>query len=444
MTASGTAAPAPSPGLGTAFARVWTASVLSNLGDGVLVAALPLLAASLTRDPVAFAAVSVAGTLPWLVLSLPAGVVVDRFERRRIMVATNAWRALLLGVLGVTVLLDRAGIPALVVIAFGLGVGEVLFDNAAQTLLPSIVPPAQLERANGRLYAGEIVTNQFVGPPLGGLLFGLSAGLPILFDAGALVVAAGLLAGIGGATAARAAVTSSVAVPASDAVAGPGGVNGPARARFVDDLREGVAWLRGNRLVRTLALLLAVLNGTAAMGTATFALYAVGEGSVLGLGPLGFSVLLTAGSIGSLVGSAAADRLVRRFGRTRLLWAELAVSVATPLAYATARGPVPVVVAAVVGGAGGIVWNVITVSLRQRLIPDRLLGRVNSAYRFLGWGAMPIGALVGGAVARGWGLRAPWFLAAAVTALALVPAVRVLRTDLVEAAAGGGQGQRGA
>jgi MFS family permease len=425
--------------LGPVFARVWTASVLSNLGDGVLVAALPLLAATLTRDPVAFAAVSVAGTLPWLVLSLPAGVLIDRLDRRRIMIATNAWRALLLAGLGTAVVLDRAGVVALAVIAFGLGIGEVLFDNAAQTLLPSIVGPAQLERANGRLYAGEIVMNQFAGPPLGGLLFGLSAGLPILFDAGALVVAAGLLLAIGGASAARAAVTP----PApSDVADGPsfeaGGPTAAAPAGgFVAELREGIAWLRAHRLVRTLAMLLAVLNGTASMGMATFALYAVGEGSILGLGPLGFSLLLTAGSIGSLVGSAVADRLTLRFGRTRLLRVELGISVVAPLAYATASGPVPVILAAIVGSAGGIVWNVITVSLRQRLIPDRLLGRVNSAYRFLGWGAMPLGALIGGLVARTFGLRAPWYLAAAVTALALVPAARVLRTDLVDPATAG-------
>jgi len=413
--------------LGAAFSRVWAASVLSNLGDGVLVAALPLVAATLTRDPVAFAAVSVAGTLPWLVLSLPAGVIIDRFERRRIMVATNAWRALLLAALGTAVVLDRAGIVTLAVLAFGLGVGEVLFDNAAQTILPSIVEPAALERANGRLYAGEIVMNQFTGPPLGGLLFGLSAGLPILFDAGALMVAAGLLVGIGGSSAARAAT-----LPAR-----PDDALVLERDGFLTELREGIAWLRGNRLVRTFAILLAVLNGTASMGMATFALYAVGEGSILGLGPFGFSLLLTAGSVGSLLGTVTADRLILRFGRTRLLWAELGLSVATALAYALAQGPALVVAAAILGSAGGLVWNVITVSLRQRIIPDRLLGRVNSAYRFLGWGAMPVGGLIGGVVARVYGLRAPRFLAAAITALALVPASRVLRTELVESAVRG-------
>ena len=408
--------------LGPRFVRLLVAGGLSNLGDGVRSAALPLIAAGLTRDPLAFSTVAIAGTLPWLVLSLPAGVIVDRVERRRLMVGANAVRALLLAGLGLALFADRGSVALLALVALGLGTCEVLFDNAAQTLLPSLVDPAALERANGRLSSAEIVTNQFAGPPLGGALFALAVALPVLVDAGLLAAAAMLVAGL---------PRGSARAPGTAPMPGHGA--GDARG-FLSDLREGVTWLARHRLLRTLAVLLAVLNGTGAMGMAVFALYATGEGSVLGLGPLGFSLLMTAGSAGALLASLVADRLVERVGRARSLWASLMGFVLAPLGFAVADGVVLVVVASILTAGMGVVWNVITVSLRQAVIPDRLLGRVNSAYRFLGWGAMPIGAAVGGAVARVGGLRAPWWLAAGLTAAALPFAARVVRGDVIDAA----------
>lgn len=410
--------------LGPRFARLLVAGGLSNLGDGVRSAALPLVAAGLTRDPLAFSTVAIAGTLPWLVLSLPAGVIVDRVERRRLMVGANVVRALLLAGLGLALVADRGSVALLALVALGLGSCEVLFDNAAQTLLPSLVDPAALERANGRLSSAEIVTNQFAGPPLGGALFAFAVALPVLVDAGLLAAAAVLVAGL---------PRGSVPAP-PPASAGGSDAAAPVTRGFVADLREGVAWLARHRLLRTLALLLAVLNGTGAMGMAVFALYATGEGSILGLGPLGFSLLMTAGSAGALAASLVADRLVECMGRARALWASLVAFVVAPLGFAIAGGVALVVVASILTAGMGVVWNVITVSLRQTVIPDRLLGRVNSAYRFLGWGAMPIGAAIGGAVARVGGLRAPWWLAAALTAAALPFAAGVVRGDVIEAA----------
>jgi MFS family permease len=412
------------PRLGPGFGRLVAASALANLGDGVRGVALPLIAAGLTRDPLAFSAVAVAGSLPWLVVSLPAGVVVDRLERRRLMVGANVVRAVLLALLALSLVAERASVPLLVVVALGLGTAEVLFDNAAQTLLPSIVEPRALERANGRLSAVEIGTNLFAGPPLGGALLAVALALPVVVDAGLLAGSAILVAGL-----------PRGAPPTGPATGTPG-----AGRRFVVELREGVGWLARHRLLRTLALLLAVLNGTASMGMATFALYATGAGSVLGLGPVGFSLVLTAGSVGAFAASGLADRSTIAFGRARSLWATLAVFVAAPLAFALARGVTAVVVASIATAAASVVWNVITVSLRQTIIPDRLLGRVNSAYRFLGWGAMPVGAAIGGVVARVGGLRAPWFLAAALTALTLPFAARVLREDVIRAARDGGRG----
>jgi MFS family permease len=407
-----------------AFRRLLAASALSNLGDGVRAAGLPLLAASLTRDPVAFSAVAVAGSLPWLLLSLPAGVLVDRIDRRRLMVGANVWRGGVLALLGTVVATGRANVIALVVAALALGAGEVVFDNAAQTLLPSIVAREGLERANGRLFAVELTTNQFVGPPLGGALFALGAALPLLLDAGALLLAALLLAGLLSLTSSD--TGGNAAAPATDAPL--------EREPFLVALRGGLRWLREHRLLRTLALLLAVMNGTASMALATFALFAVGEGSVLGLGAVGFSLLLTAGSIGALVATFVADRMVLTLGRGPVLWITLVGAVAVPLAIGTASSVATVAAASVAFGFTGVVWNVVTVSLRQTIIPTHLLGRVNSVYRFLGWGAMPVGAAIGGLVAGGFGLRAPWLLAAAVSLIALVPALPVVRTSIIEAA----------
>ena len=405
--------------MSSAFRRLLAASALSNLGDGVRAAGLPLLAASLTRDPIAFSAVAVAGSLPWLLLSLPAGVLIDRVDRRRLMVGANLWRGIVLALLGTVVVTGRANVPALVIAAFALGAGEVVFDNAAQTLLPSIVAREGLERANGRLFAVELTTNQFVGPPLGGALFALGAALPLLLDAGAMLLAALLLAGL---LAARA---------GPDAPAAP-----TEREPFLVALRGGLRWLREHRLLRTLALLLAVMNGTASMALATYALYAVGEGSILGLGAIGFSLLLTAGSAGSLIATLVADRMVLAYGRGPVLWTTLIAAVAVPVAIGLTSSVAVVAIAFVTFGFTGVVWNVVTVSLRQTIIPTQLLGRVNSVYRFLGWGAMPVGAAIGGLVAGGFGLRAPWLLAAAVCLIALVPAVPVVRSSVIEAARG--------
>lgn len=414
-----------------AFRRALAASAAANLGDGVRGAALPLVAVTLTRDPLAFSAVAVAGSLPWLLLSLPVGVLLDRVERVRAMAVAAAARAGAVAVLGTAVATGRAGVPLLVAVALVLGAGEVVFDNAAQTLVPALVPRDGLERANGRLYAAEITANQFVGPPLGGLLFAVAAALPLFVDATLLAVAALLLVGL--AAVVRAGVTAEGGAPVA------GRSDAAAREPFRVALVEGLRWLRRHRLLRTLALLLAVMNGASGLAMATFGLFAVGAGSVLGLGPVGFSVLLTAGAAGSLLGSLVAARVVARLGRVRVLWGTLLGSVAVPLVVATARGPIPVAAAIAVLGLVGVAWNVVTVSLRQAAIPDALLGRVNSVYRFLGWGAIPVGGAIGGVVADLGGLQAPWLVGAAVTAVALVPAARVLRGNVVEAALAAGR-----
>jgi MFS family permease len=434
--------------LGRNYLKLWTASAVSNLGDGIDGVALPLLAEALTRDPLLFAGVAMANRLPWLLFSLHAGAIADRVDRRKLMYVSNAIRFVLMAALGVAILLDAASIWWLYVVALGLGTFEVLFDNAAQSIMPSVVPRDQLEKANGRLFAGEIVTNQFLGPTLGGILFGVAAALPILIDAGTFAISAGLIFAMTGTytrdqrRARRLSAEAEALAPAEGDLAPTDASVGsptarptpPARPRMRTEIREGLTWLWRHRLLRTMAILLAAMNGTTMMGYAILALYVVGEGSILQLSPVWFGVLFTAGAAGSFLASLTAERIVPAIGRGRVLWSTLLAMVLVPLTIGLTSNVWVFATMQVLFGFTAVLWNVITVSLRQRIIPDELLGRVNSVYRFLGWGAMPIGALLGGAIAEAFGLRAPWFAAAAIMLVALVPAIGVISAESLERA----------
>jgi MFS family permease len=406
----------PEHRLGAGFARLWTASVVSNTGDGVSAVALPLLAETLTRQPLLFAGVTVANRLPWLLFSLQAGAIADRVDRRRLKAGVNALRAVLVAGLATAVMVDLDSIWLLYAVGFGLGVAETVFDNASQAILPAIVTREHLERANGRLMAGEIVTNQFLGPPLGGFLFGITAAVPILFDAGTFAVSAVLIASLGGVLATR-----------------PRSV-GQQRPRMRADIVEGLRWLRDHRLLRSLALLLGAMNFTSTMLFAVFPLYAVGSQSALGLSGLGFGVLLTVSAVGSTLASILSGRLVARFGRGPILWTTLTASVVVPIAIAATADVVVVGMAFAVFGASAVLWNVITVSLRQTIIPDRLLGRVNSVYRFLGWGTMPLGSLASGVSASLWGVRTTFVLAGLLMAVPIALLGGAVRTSAIETA----------
>jgi MFS family permease len=393
-----------------AFWRLLTASSLSNLADGVLAVALPLVAIRLTRSPAAIAGLSVVATLPWLVFSLLAGALVDRADRRRVMVTANLTRGLVALGLTAAVVLDGANLVLLYVVAFALGMVETLADTAAQTILPRVVPATQLTRANSRLFAVELGANQFIGPPLGGALVALGAAIALGSPA-VLWLAAGLL-------------LLRLPTPAPDERT----VGTTLRAEIV----EGVRFLSGHAVLRRFAVMVGGFNFAASATSAVFVLYAVGETSALGLSEPAFGLLLTATAFGSLLGSLAAERLERRLGRVRLLALTVpgsSVLVISPGLTSDAR---LVGAAFLVGGFSIVVWNVVTVSLRQRITPDRLLGRLNSAYRLLAWGTRPLGALAGGLIAEVFGLRTV-FLTMGVLTLALVVLLRGLRDSDLDA-----------
>jgi MFS family permease len=401
--------------VGGRYWKLWTSSAVANLGDGIFQVAVALLAVRLTRSPLLVSGVALAARLPWLVLALPAGAWADRWDRRRTMIRMNVARVALLAALAAATAADVATIALVYAVALGLGCAEVLFDTSSQTILPSVVESKDdLSRANGRLYAAETVTNQFVGPPLGGALVAVSAALAVA---------------VGGALYAVA-VVALLLLPGTYRTV-PEGPPTSLRA----DIAEGLRYLAGHRVLRTLGVLLGVQNLLLSAEFAIFVLFAVDRRhGGLGLSDVGVGVLLTFGAVGGVLGSLVAARVEVALGRTRLLAASVAV---TGLALAL-PGVVPHVVAAAVSGAAigvaSTMWNVVTVSLRQRIIPSHLLGRVNSGYRLLGWGTMPVGAALGGLVGDAFGLRSVFVVAGVGVLLTLVPLLVVITDEAIRAA----------
>jgi MFS family permease len=386
-------------GLGPEYRKLWTASTVSNLGDGVTLVAGPLLAASLTRDPVLVAGLAFAQRLPWLLFSLISGALVDRLDRRMLMVAVDVFRTVLLGFLGLAVLSNFVSIPLLYVVFFLMGTAETLFDTASVSILPTVVPRESLEKANGRLFGAQIVSNEFAAPPLGGFLFAVAASVPFFLDAGSFAAAAVLVLTMRG----------------KFRVERPEGTP-PTTLRA--EISEGLRWLWGNRLLRTLAVSLGIMNLTS---TATISIFVLFAQERLGLGSVGYGVLLSSGAVGGVAGSLAAERFVRWLGAGTTMRIGLVIEAASAGVIALSREPLVVGAMFVLFGFHAIVWNVVTISLRQQIIPERLLGRVNSAYRLLGLGGMSAGALLGGVLARGFGLTAPfWFASLSVAVLALI------------------------
>ncbi len=408
--------------LGPNYWRLWVASVISNFGDGVGVVAYPWLASAVTRDPVHIALVTVATRLPWLVFTLPAGVITDRVDRRLLVAWMDVLRFVFtLGVAFVVlasqgqfaspdaIATGTAPLPEnstflLVVIyvsALLLGTAEVLRDNSAQTLMPAVVDPENLEKANGRLWGAEMVMNSFAGPPIAGFLLAIAFSLPFFVDAATFAVSAALIFTITGQFRARGPDVGSTDKP---------------RGAFWAEMKAGVRWLWGHQLFRPMAIALGVMNGLMAMTTAIFVLFAQ---EILGLGATGFGVLMTAGAAGGVAGSFLASGISKRIGQGTSLFASILISAATLLVTGLTSSAWVAWSMFAIGSLFAVLWNVITVSLRQSLIPDQMLGRVNSVYRFLGWGMMPIGSLLGGVIVaavdpmlgREWALRTPFLVA---------------------------------
>lgn len=384
------------------------ASGLANLADGVAVVAWAWIGSLLTRDPLLVALLPVALRLPWFVFAIPAGLITDRGDRRLLILRADILRAGGFAVCAAGVALSLplppapdAGLAApglfalLLIAAFVIGTAEVLRDNAAQTMLPALVAPADLERANGRLWSVELTGNALLGPALGAMLIAVAVPLPLALNAAAFAVAAVLIARL------------------------PGTFRPPPRARdWRAELHEGFAFLRDHALLRRLAWITGSWNLLHQMTVIALVLHAQEN---LGLSAPAYGLMLAAGAAGGILGGLTGDGIVRRLGAGRAAQWTLAVSAPAFALMAVAPGPVTLALTLAVFEFAGLVWNTVSVAYRQRTIPDRLLGRVNSLYRLLAWGMMPLGLVLSGlsvraaesVLPRAEALVSPFLLAAA-------------------------------
>lgn len=395
---------ASSSRLPATYWRLLFATGADNIGTGAYVAAAPLLALTLTSDPRLVTAISTATYLPWLLLSLPAGALVDRVNRIGLMWRTQAVAAVLVAITAGLVASDRMSIVILAVMAFALGLCDVVFGNAAQAVLPDIVPRHQLHRANGNQQAVITAGQQFAGPPLGSGLFAITPALPFVVDACSFAMSGSLLA----------------TVPRRPQ---------PERERpsMRAAMGSGLRWLVGHRLLRTLAALLGFNNFCGQMAYATLVLLAT---QTLHIGIAGYGVFLAAAAIGSVFGGLVNARIVRRFGALPSLTTGLIAAMVTYFGMGFSTGPIVLGLFLAANGFAATLWNIVTTTLRQQLVPSAMLGRVNSVYKMLGWGLIPLGTLTGGLVAHSFGLRAPHLLAGVLRAIALFLALPVLLTSM--------------
>jgi hypothetical protein len=393
----------------TALQRFIAASGMTNLADGIAVVAWGWVASLLTRDALLVALVPVALRTPWALLALPAGLVTDRVDRRRLILAMDAVRAaaFLAAALSLWAALPIAAAPgegvsspalyvALLLSALVVGGAEVFRDNAAQTMLPALVPSAQLERANGQLWSAELLTNALIGPALGAFLIGLW--LPLAFGLNALAygMAMLLVAGLAG---------QFRAVRAD-------------RRGWRAELGEGFSFLRGVPLLKTLAWTTGFWNLFHQMIVIGVVLHAQEN---LGLSAQAYGLTLAGGAVGGIAGSLLGERIGRALGPTRTMQWMLAASGPCFIGMALAPDAWTLGASFAAMEFTGFVWNVVSVSTRQRLIPDALLGRVNSLYRLLAWGMMPLGLVLSGLVVsagelflpRGTALVLPFWAAGA-------------------------------
>ncbi|MPZ25180.1 MAG: MFS transporter [Micromonosporaceae bacterium] len=376
-------------GIGPGVGRLWTASTAGNLGDGVGRVAIALLAARLTRDPVAVAAVTALSYLPWLVFGLPAGVLVDRYDRRRLAALAGAARTAAIAVLTLAAATDRATLWLLYAVVVLLYTCETGYDNAVIAMVPMVVADRDLDRANGRLQGAQLVADSFVGPPLASAAFAVAAGYAFGINVACYAVAAMLLLGL----------------PASGrARPDPAGAAVERLPSMRREIADGLRYLRGHALHRLLlGLMVAVFFG-AAMVNAITVLWTL---DVLGVSESFYGVFTLTMAVGALAGSQTAAVLARRVGRGRTLWVTVLVAGVGSLVSAATTSPYVAGVGLAMVGWASLAFNIVNVSLRQRLTPSAMLGRVTGAYRAAVTSVMVVGAVAGGAVASVGGLRLP-------------------------------------
>lgn len=375
--------------LGRSFRWLLASSIVSNVGDGIALAAGPLLVASQTRDPFLVSSALLSQQLPNLLFGIPAGAIADRFDRRYIIAGVNLARGAVLAVLAGTIVAGAVDIAVVLLALFILGTAEIFADVASSSLTPRVVPREDLGIANARLLSSFLLTNQLLGPPIGAFLFSVGMALPFAANAACFALGAWLV--------------TRVATDLGDAASEQAGE----MRNILGEMVEGVRWLMAHPPMRTLALTIVAFNVTFGAAWAVLVLYA---NERLGMDAVGFGLLTTAIAIGGIVGTASYGRLERRFSLADIMRVGLLIETGTHLVLALTTSPAIALLTMVVFGAHAFVWGTTSTVVRQRAVPDELLGRVTGAYTVGLIGGMVVGTPIGGLLARTFGITAPfWF-----------------------------------
>ncbi len=374
---------------GGSFRWLLASSVVTNVGDGIALAAGPLLVAAQTRDPLLVSMALLSQQLPNLLFGIPAGAIADRFDRRRIIAGVNLARAAVLAILAGAIVGGNVSIAVVLLALFVLGTAEIFADVASNSLLPRVVGREDLGVANARLTSSFLLTNQLLGPPIGAFMFSVGMALPFAANAACFALGAVLVTR----------VVTDIAETATERAAEGRNL----RAEMV----EGLRWLMAHPPMRTLALTIIAFNVTYGAAWAVLVLYASER---LGMDAVGFGLLTTAVAVGGIVGTASYGRLERRFALADIMRVGLLIETFTHLVLALTTSPVVALVTMVVFGAHAFVWGTTSTVVRQRAVPDELLGRVTGIYIVGVVGGIVVGTPIGGLLAREFGITAPfWF-----------------------------------
>ena len=371
--------------LGRSFRWLLAAATVNNIGDGIVLAAGPLLVASQTSDPFLVSMAVLSGYLPTLLFGVLGGAAADRFDRRRMVIVVDLVRALALVVLVATIVTGNVSIAVILITLFVLGTAETFADSASGTLLPGLVSRDDLGLANSRLQGAFLLTNQLVAPPIGAFLFAVGMALPFATNAVCFVAGALLVSRV---------VTSAR-------------TERPESSSLRTELSEGVRWLLAHPPMRTLALTIFTFNVTFGAAWSVLVLYASER---LDMGPVGFGLLTTAVAVGGIVGVVSYGRLTSRFSLGDIMRTGLIIETLTHLSLAITTSSTVALGTLVVFGAHAFVWGTTSEVVRQRAVPDAMLGRVTGVYRVANIGGLVIGTPIGGLLARNYGITAPfWF-----------------------------------
>ena len=376
--------------MGPAFNRMWASSMVSNLSDGILIAAAPLLAISLTDSTVLISAIGASLMLPWLLFAIPIGVLVDRVDRRFIMAGANATRSAVVGVLALLISIDQVTIYWLLVASFVIGVCEVAADTTAQSLIPQILEEKNFEKGNSRLQISETVIQGFVGAPLSGFIYAIAIALPFFINSLGLAVASLLALSIP--------IKYLQDVRKDDVE--------KEKKKFVADMKFGIKYLFNEKVLRRLVVTTASIGVCYSMGMATMVLFIIKE---LELPKQLFGVVLTIQGIGAITGAFMAPRLSKKFGRSRVMTFGITSSSLVLLLQGFSPNIYVFVALATFGAFAVSQWNILLMATYQTVIPNELYGRIHGTRRTLVWGMMPIGSLLGGVLAH-YSLRLPMYV----------------------------------